>query len=105
MYAELEDMFNRNGSAYIRYKFTIPDQETIDAIEELNLRIRYDDGFVAYLNGHEIERQNVNSTNWNSIASSSHTNRLTRHPYHQRQAVQAVFVRLPTTYDDTVRIR
>ncbi len=70
---ELTDMYDVNPSAYIRYKFTIPDQATIDSLDSLNLRIRYDDGFVAYLNGVRIESRNVSTSLWNSTASASHT--------------------------------
>jgi hypothetical protein len=41
---------------------------------ELTLNIRYDDGFVAYLNGVEVARRNFNGTPaWNSRASASHS--------------------------------
>lgn len=70
---ELTDMYGVNPSAYIRYKFTISDQATIDSLGSLNLRIRYDDGFVAYLNGVQIESRNVGNTLWDSAASASHS--------------------------------
>lgn len=42
------------------------------AIEELVLQVRYDDGFVAYLNGTEVARSNVNGTlNWDTAGGSS----------------------------------
>ena len=37
----------------------ISSQEELDAIQSLTLRIRYDDSFVAYLNGAEIVRSNA----------------------------------------------
>lgn len=70
---ELTNMHSQNPSAYIRYKFNIADQATLDTLNTLTLRIRYDDGFVAYLNGEQIESRNVSATNWNSAASSSHS--------------------------------
>ena len=68
----LDNMEGINASAYIRYKFTIPDQDTINSINELVLRIRYDDGFVAYLNGVEVESANAVSRTWNASASATH---------------------------------
>ena len=48
-----------NTSLYARYPFTV--QET-DALRSLALQIRYDDGFVAYLNGTEVARRNAPAT-------------------------------------------
>jgi hypothetical protein len=49
-------MSNVNASAYIRVPFTVVDPSIY---EGLALRMRYDDGFVAYLNGTEIARRNA----------------------------------------------
>ena len=43
---------------FVRVPFSVADPT---AIEELTLRMRYDDGFVAYLNGQEIQRSNLRS--------------------------------------------
>lgn len=52
---------------YIRLPFTIADKSAITA---LSLPIRYDDGFVAYLNGQEIATRNAPATPlWNSTAT------------------------------------
>ncbi len=75
---ELTEMYSINASAYVRYKFTVPDQPTIDSLESLILRIRYDDGFTAYLNGVEIESRNASSSQWNALASASHSDSLAR---------------------------
>ena len=62
-------MYNRNGSFYSRMEFDISNPEELDV---LSLRMKYDDGFVAYLNGSEIARANVpNQIRWNSTANSS----------------------------------
>lgn len=55
---------------YIRKSFTITDPTAlVDAV----CHIDYDDGFVAYLNGVEICRSNVDGTpTWNSKASGNH---------------------------------
>ncbi|MGC8886079.1 MAG: lamin tail domain-containing protein [Verrucomicrobiia bacterium] len=49
-------MFSNNATAYIRIPFNITDPT---AIQTLKLRMRYNDGFVAYLNGAEIVRKNA----------------------------------------------
>jgi len=57
-----------NSSVFVRVPFQL-DQPSIDAFTQLTLRMRYDDAFVAYLNGVEIERQNFTGTpQWNSVA-------------------------------------
>lgn len=64
-------MFNVNATAYIRVPFTIGDGGTFDG---LKLRIRYDDGFVAYLNGVEVARRNApTAAQWNSGATGGHS--------------------------------
>jgi hypothetical protein len=63
-------MSNVNASAYLRVPFNVPDPGLFKA---LTLRMRYDDGFVAYLNGTEIARRNAPPTNaWNSTATANH---------------------------------
>ena len=69
----LNDMEDINASAYIRIKFNIPDQATIDSLNQLTLRMRYDDGFFAYLNGSLIESKNAFTSNWNSTATTNHS--------------------------------
>jgi hypothetical protein len=55
---------------YIRVPF---DVSSLAEIEQLTLRMKYDDGFVAYLNGVEIASANAPfSTVWNSTATSIH---------------------------------
>ncbi len=59
----------KNNSCYIRIPFTV-EQRTLTGISKLTLNVRYDDGFVAYLNGTEIARQNfTGAPQWNSAAS------------------------------------
>ena len=63
-------MHGVNASAYIRIPFTVSDPSVID---QLTLRMRYDDGFVAYLNGREIARENAPDTPaWDSTATARH---------------------------------
>ena len=70
---DLQDqMYNINATCYIRIPFSIEANE-LAGLTELTLRIRYDDGFVAYLNGVEIARRNFNGTPaWNSQGSTDH---------------------------------
>ena len=49
-------MFERNSSLFVRLPFVVTDVSQLDV---LSLRLRYDDGFVAYLNGQEVARANV----------------------------------------------
>jgi hypothetical protein len=64
-------MSNINASAYIRLPFTIDDPSNVQL---LSLKMRYDDGFVAYLNGIELARVNAPGTPaFNSTATGTHT--------------------------------
>ena len=61
----------KNNSCYIRVPFTL-DENTFADVNELTLKVRYDDGFVAYLNGQEVARRNFTGTpSWNSKADSA----------------------------------
>jgi hypothetical protein len=65
----LDQMYAINATCYVRIPFTV------DAdYGSLTLNVRYDDGFVAYLNGVEVARRNFDGTPaWNSRASASHS--------------------------------
>lgn len=59
-----------NASVLVRIPFGISADE-MPAIDRLTLRMRYNDGFVAYLNGVEIARRNAPAIPvWNSLATS-----------------------------------
>jgi hypothetical protein len=61
------EMYQINGSCYIRIPFTAPDA----SFSTLTLKVRYDDGFIAYLNGAEVARRNfTGDPQWNSVASA-----------------------------------
>jgi len=65
-------MYGRSMSCYVRVPFAIADDPS--ALNYMSLKVRYDDGFVAYLNGVEIARAQFNGTPmWNSGASGSHS--------------------------------
>ncbi len=70
---DLSAMHGVNGSAYARWEFEIPDRAELAAITSLTLRARHDDGFIAYLNGHEAASANRPvSPSWNSTAPAAH---------------------------------
>lgn len=59
-------MHDLRTSAYARAAFTVDDPTALDT---LTLGVKYDDGFVAYVNGVEVARDNVPvSVAWNSTA-------------------------------------
>jgi hypothetical protein len=65
-------MYNKNGSCYIRIPFTLSASQ-LAAVKNLTLKVRYDDGFVAYINGSEVQRALFTGTPaWNSLAGSTH---------------------------------
>src|SRR5439155_17979833 len=67
-------MLNRASTAYVRIPFAVTNAA---AFSSLTLQVKYDDGFVAYLNGSEIARRNVPaSVQWNSTALASRSNTL-----------------------------
>ncbi|MEJ2704791.1 MAG: CotH kinase family protein, partial [Sedimentisphaerales bacterium] len=72
-------MYARNTSCYIRIPFTL--RTSFDELNFMSLRIRYDDGFIAWLNGVEIARQNFSGTPaWNSHATASRSDALAVEP-------------------------
>lgn len=63
-------MFGNRLAVLVRIPFGLTNAA---ALKNLTLRIRYDDGFVAYLNGTEIARRNTpTSPAWDTPASSTH---------------------------------
>ena len=61
-------MWNISVAAYMRAKFTLSAPLPSDG---LALRMRYDDGFIAYLNGVEVARRNVPANPGYNIGASS----------------------------------
>jgi hypothetical protein len=60
-------MKNVNTSAYIRIRFDVAD---LSRVSSLVLRLKYEDGFIAWLNGQEVARKNAPTTiSWASRAS------------------------------------
>jgi hypothetical protein len=65
-----QEMTNKNASALVRIPFVLE----MNDLESLVLNIRYDDGYVCYLNGTEVARRNTPSTvEWNSSATIKRT--------------------------------
>ena len=62
-------MHGVNASAYIRVPFSVTNAAEVD---RLRMKVNYDDGFVAYLNGTEVARRNAPSqSTWSSAATAS----------------------------------
>ena len=66
----VDEMWDTNASAYLRYEFEIPDLKTLQSLDSLVLQMRYDDGFAAYLNGTLVSWSNYGTSAWNSTSSS-----------------------------------
>ncbi len=66
-------MYASNATCYVRIPFGIT-AENLASLTSLVLNVRYDDGFIAYLNGTEIARKNFTGTPaWNSAANASNS--------------------------------
>jgi hypothetical protein len=66
----LDEMLNQNASIYLRYEFNLPPDREYTA---LDLGMRYDDGFIAYLNGIKIASGNaLENSGWDARATRSH---------------------------------
>lgn len=62
-------MYGRSPSVYLRLPFLRPES----GANRLRLCLRYDDGFVAYLNGWEVARRNApERPRWDSTATAAH---------------------------------
>ncbi len=67
-------MLSNNASAFTRIPFTVADPT---AFQTLKLRMRYDDGFAAYINGQLVASRNTPaSPQWNSSATNTHSDTL-----------------------------
>ena len=64
-----DPMRRSHGTLYLRLPFHIDD---IAEVFEMNLRMKYDDGFAAYLNGKLVAQQNAPTTiKFDSLATGS----------------------------------
>jgi hypothetical protein len=65
-------MFNKQTSCYVRIQFPV-DGTKLDGINISKLRMRYDDGFVVWLNGEKVAEANApTSLVWNATATGNH---------------------------------
>jgi hypothetical protein len=68
-----DEMYSKNATCYIRIPFNLS-VDMVDSLASCALRIRYDDGFIAYLNGSEVARKNfTGNPQWNSSAASQNS--------------------------------
>lgn len=66
-------MYGRNASCYVRIPFDVAAEDVLGASSP-SLRVRYDDGFIVYLNGLEVQRVLFNGEpSWNSSATATHS--------------------------------
>ncbi|MCP4450904.1 MAG: hypothetical protein GY809_05540, partial [Planctomycetes bacterium] len=64
-------MYETNASCYVRIPFIVPGDYSLD--QDVTLQIRYDDGFIAYINGVEVARSGFGGdTTWDAHADSEH---------------------------------
>ncbi len=74
---DIAEMDGVNASVYIRVTFDLDDLAEIVASDVLALRMKYDDGFVAYLNGVPVASANDPAgPTWNSVSTRSHSDSL-----------------------------
>ncbi|HRS72184.1 MAG TPA: lamin tail domain-containing protein [Anaerohalosphaeraceae bacterium] len=65
-----DEMQHRSSSVFVRIPFEVADKTRYDYME---LRVRYDDGFVVYLNGAPAASRNAPTASaWNSAATAEH---------------------------------
>jgi hypothetical protein len=65
-----DSMLNRNSAACLRLPFTLTNASEVT---QLKLRVKYDDGFAAWLNGQPVAAANAPQTlAWNSTATARH---------------------------------
>lgn len=77
---DVSAMQNVNPTVYVRIPFEV---EYPSAINTLSLRMRYEDGMIAYINGREVARSNApaaSTETWNSGASAYRVNRIAVYP-------------------------
>src|SRR5207245_10783626 len=68
------NMLAVSSSAFVRISFVVTNPADI---ARLTLRLKYDDGFVAWLNGQEVARENAPETvAWDSAAAARHPDNL-----------------------------
>ena len=71
---DVEQMRAQAGSVFIRIPFRVTEQD-LRGMQTLTLRMKYDDGFVAWINNVRVASSNVDvqSPAWNALASAGHS--------------------------------
>ena len=71
---DVEPMRSQVGSVFIRVPFQVAASE-LKQIKTLTLRMKYDDGFVAWINGVRVAASNAGAQSpvWNALASAGHS--------------------------------
>ena len=71
---DVEQMRTEVGSVFIRVPFRV-EAPDLAMIQALTLRMKYDDGFVAWINGVRVAGSNspAESPGWNALASAGHS--------------------------------
>ncbi len=68
---QVTSMLGQSASAYLRTKFQV--NQPLSELDNLQLKLQSDDGYVVYLNGAEVARQNAaDPLTWASTATQSH---------------------------------
>ena len=74
---DVEEMANVVSSVYVRIPFNIGNDISPKSITELKLLMKYDDGFVAYLNGTRVASSNSpQSISWNAASTRNRSDNL-----------------------------
>jgi len=77
---DVSAMRSVNQTVYVRIPFEI---ENPAMIQSMTMLMRYEDGMIAYINGHEVARSNApepGTETWNSGSSAYRINRVAVHP-------------------------
>lgn len=78
---DVSSMYRTSGSVFLRIPFEIADPAALAAMQKLTLAMRYDDGFVAYLNGVRVAAANAPADpGYDSVATGNHPDRLAVNP-------------------------
>src|SRR5690606_360160 len=86
-----EPMHGVNASAWIRFPFAIDGEPTAT---ELDLTVRYDDGFIAYVNGTPVARRNApEPAPWNAAATEKRSSGAASEPERIPISVGAALLR------------
>src|SRR5690606_5210811 len=69
-----EALYQKSATVYARIRFDVTDDSVLDA-PVLTLLAKYDDGFVAWLNGERVASRNApESPTWSSVATGGRNN-------------------------------